>query len=131
MAFGRVVRLCRDSRGAFPIKFLPLLFVATVAMDLSRVLVVEQKLTEAFDADALAVGRQLGRDDTDTALAEGSLNAHGSTAHLGDLTSLAVASTVTQADITATSRVGTVFLPRQHLSTAYIALGRNQLRLAN
>jgi hypothetical protein len=31
-------------------------------------------------------------------------------ANLGDLTSLAVASTVTQADITATSHVGTVFL---------------------
>src|SRR5262245_55588959 len=138
MAFGLVVRLCRDSRGAFPIKFiiafLSLLLVAAVAMVLSRVLAVEQKLTKAFDADALAVGRQLGRDDADiTALAEGSINANGTAAKLGDLTSPAVASTVTQVDITATTRVGTVFLPssRHHLSTAYIALGRNQLRLAN
>jgi hypothetical protein len=52
MAFGRVVRLCHDSRGAFPIKFtnafLPLLLGAAVALDLSRVLVLKQKLTKAL-----------------------------------------------------------------------------------
>src|SRR5262245_40056523 len=126
MAFGLVVRLCRDCRGAFPIKFtiafLPLLLVAAVAMDGSRTLVVKQKLTKAFDADALAVGRQVGREDTDiTALAEGSINAHGSAANLGDLTSLAVASTVTQVDITATSRVGAVFLPSPPVDCQYPA----------
>jgi hypothetical protein len=43
-----VVRLCRVSRGASPIKvtnaFLPLLLVAAVAIDLSRVLVLKQQL---------------------------------------------------------------------------------------
>src|SRR5262249_43351791 len=94
-AFGFVGRLRRDTRGAvlikFTIAFLPLLSVAAVAMDLSRVLVVKQKLTNAVDAAALAVGRQFGHDDIDlTALARSFINANYTTASVGDLTNLAV-----------------------------------------
>ena len=122
-AFGLVGRLCRDSRGAvlikFTIAFLPLLSVAAVAMDVSRALVVKQRFTNAVDATALAVGRQLGRDDADiTALAQGFINAHYTAADVGALTNLAVASTATQVDTTATARVGTVFL--SILSTPFV-----------
>jgi Flp pilus assembly protein TadG len=122
-AFGLVGRLCRNSRGAklikFTIAFLPLLSVAAVAMDFSRVLVVKQNFTNAVDATALAVGRQLGRDDADiTALAQGFVNAHYTAADVGALRNLAVASTATQVDITATARVGTVFL--SVLSTPFV-----------
>jgi len=93
-AFGLVGRLCRDNLGALLLKltiaFLPLLSVATVAMDLSQVIVVKQKLTNAVDAAALAVGRQLGRDDVDIlALAQGFSNAHDTPTDVGDLTNLA------------------------------------------
>jgi len=122
-AFGLIGRLRRDTRGAilikFTIAFLPLLSVAAVAMDLSRVLVVKQKLTNAVDAAALAVGRQLAREDADiTALAQAFINAHYTSADIGDLTNLAVASTSTQVDITATARVGTAFL--SVLSTPFV-----------
>jgi Flp pilus assembly protein TadG len=123
-AFGLVGRLCRDSRGAvlikFTIVFLPLLSVAAVAMDVSRApLVVTQRFTNAVDAAALAVGRQLGRDDADiTALAQGFINPHYTAADVGALTKLAVASTATQVDTTATARVGTVFL--SILSTPFV-----------
>ena len=64
LSFGGLLH--RDTRGAgrikFTIAFLPLLSIAAVAMDLSRVLVVKQKRTNAVDATALTVGRQLGRD---------------------------------------------------------------------
>jgi len=114
-AFGLIGRLCRDNRGAVLIKvtlaILPLLSVAAVAMDLSRVLVVKQKLTNAVDAAALAVGRQFGPDAADpTALAQAFINAHYTSADVGDLTNLAVESTATQIDITVTARVATAFL---------------------
>lgn len=114
-AFGLIGRLCCDRRGAvlikFTIAFLPLLSVAAVAMDLSRVLVVKQKLTNAVDAAALAVGRQLGNDDADlTILAKAYINAHYTTADVGDLTNVGVQNTDSQVDITVTARVGTAFL---------------------
>src|SRR5262245_12819093 len=93
-AFGLVGRLCRDNLGALLLKltiaFLPLLSVAAVAMDVSRVIVVKQKLMNAVDAAALAVGRQPGRDDVDiTALAQGFSNAPYTPTDVGDLTNLA------------------------------------------
>ena len=45
------------------------------------------------------------------AFAQAFINAHYTTADIGDLTNLAVAITATQVDITATARVGTALLP--------------------
>jgi hypothetical protein len=88
-------------------------------MDVIHVLVVNRKLTNAVDPAALVVGRQLGRDDTDiAALAQAFIIAHYTTADIGDLTNLAVASTATQVNVTATARVGTAFL--SILSTPFI-----------
>ena len=114
-AFGLLGRLRRDIRGAvlikFTIAFLPLLSIAAAAMDLSRVLLVKQKLTNAVDAAALAVGRQFGHEGADpTAIAQAFINAHYTPANVGDVTNLAVESSATQVDITVTARVATAFL---------------------
>src|SRR5262245_3421366 len=83
------------------IAFLPLLWVAPVAMDVSRVLVVKQRFTNAVAAAALAVGRQLGRDDADMpALAQGFSNAHNTAADMGAPTNLTLANTAMQVDTT-------------------------------
>jgi hypothetical protein len=88
-------------------------------MDFSRIVLIKQKLTNAVDAAALAVGRQSELDDDDAAsLAHAFINAHYTTADVGELTNLSVASTATGVDITATARVPTVFL--SILSTPYV-----------
>jgi Flp pilus assembly protein TadG len=122
-AFGLLSRLCGDRRGAvlikFTIAFLPLLSISAVAMDLSRIVVIKQKLTNAVDAAALAVGRHSELDNADAAaLAQAFINAHYTRADVGTLTNLAVVSSITEVDITATARVGTVFLGI--LNTPYV-----------
>jgi len=114
-AFGLLGRLRRDRRGAILIKatiaFLPLLSISAVAMDFSRIIVIKQKLTNAVDAAALAVG---GHSDLDNAaaasLAQAFINAHYTNTDVGNLTNVAVTNTATEVDIKATARVPTVFL---------------------
>src|SRR6516165_8539188 len=113
-AFGLLGRLRRDRRGAILIKatiaFLPLLSISAVAMDFSRIIVIKQKLTNAVDAAALAVGGRSDLDNADAAsLAQAFINAHYTNAD-GNLTNVAVTNTATEVDITATARVATVFL---------------------
>lgn len=122
-AFAFFGRLCRDCRGAVLVKFtialLPLLSISAVAMDFGRIVIIKQKLTNAVDAAALAVGRQSELDGTDAAsLAKAFVNAHYTTADVGELTNLTVTNTPAEVDITATARVPTVFL--SILSTPYV-----------
>ena len=86
---GRVVfsiprRIGRDNRGAVLLKFtitiLPLLSVVAVAVDLGQILLVKQKLTNAVDAAAIAVGWHPEPADTDTSSPADAFAASG---HLG------------------------------------------------
>jgi Flp pilus assembly protein TadG len=113
--FGLLSRLRGDRRGAvlikFTIAFLPLLSISAVAMDFGRIVVIKQKLTNAVDAAALAVGGHSALDNNDaTSLAQAFINAHYTNTDVGNLTHVAVTSTAREVDITATARVPTVFL---------------------
>jgi Flp pilus assembly protein TadG len=113
--FGLLGRLRRDRRGAILIKatiaFLPLLSISAVAMDFGRIVVIKQKLTNAVDAAALAVGGHSNLDNADAVtLANAFINAHYTNTDVGNLSNVAVTSTATEVDITATARVPTVFL---------------------
>lgn len=61
---GLLQRFARNTRGNIAINFalaaIPLIAAAGVAVDLSRALIVRQRLTHALDAAGLAVGKTLG-----------------------------------------------------------------------
>jgi len=103
-------RLGRDERGAalliFTLFLLPLLAVVAVSVDLSRVLLIKQKLTNAVDAAALAVGRHPALSDTDaTAMADSFIHAHYTATDFGNLVSFAVVPSTSRVDVTATARI--------------------------
>lgn len=106
---------CRDERGAVlllvTLFMVPIIGVVAVAVDLSRVLVVKEKLRNAIDSAAIAVGRHPELSETDAnSLATSFINAHYPAADFGDIINVAVAADENQVDITATGRVAMSFL---------------------
>ncbi len=106
----RCLRLGADQSGAVLIKFtlalLPLLTVVGVAADASRIFLVKQKLTNAVDAAAIAVGRYPDLDSGEaTSLAQSFIKAHYPPGAIGDLTGVTVDAKSKQVDVAATARV--------------------------
>src|SRR5262245_48706462 len=111
----RLVRALRclknDERGAiliyFTVALFPLVLVAGAGMDLGHVFLVKQKLTNATDSAALAVGaRNNLSSDEATDLVESFIRAR----YAGSLKSLAVSNSRTQVDVTVTVTVPMTFM---------------------
>lgn len=133
VVFSLMRRIGCDNRGAVLLKFtiaiLPLMSVAAVALDLSQVLLVKQKLTNAIDAAAIAVGRHPELPDADaTILAQSFVQAHYPTAALGDLIAFSVVPTATQVDISATARVPTTFLKVLNYASVDVTVSSRAVR---
>ena len=108
-------RLATDERGAvllmFTLYMVPLLAVIAVAVDFSHILVVKQKLTNAVDAAAIAVGRHPDLTDEEaTAMGQAFIRAHYPDADLETLAAFHVDPKPDTVDVTATARVTTTFL---------------------
>ena len=115
-AFARALRrLKRDERGAalliFTIALVPLLAVVAVGIDLSRVLLIKQKLVNAADAAALAVGTKPNLTSEEaTAVAQSFIRAHYPDSYFGDLKSFSVSTSSTQVSVSVTAQIPTTFL---------------------
>jgi Flp pilus assembly protein TadG len=115
LLISRLLRLGADERGAVLVKFaialVPLFTVAGVALDVSRIMLVKQKLSNAVDAAGIAVGRhpELATDDA-SALAQSFVEAHFPTKLLADLQAVTTIATKKQIDVTATARIPMTFL---------------------
>jgi Flp pilus assembly protein TadG len=127
VAWPALSRLKADERGAalllFTIVLVPMLAVVAVAIDLSRVLLIKQKLTNAADAAALAVGARAGlTSDEATAMAQSFIRAHYPDAEFGDLQNFNVVPGAAQVDVTVTARIPTTFLQVLNVSTLDITV---------
>jgi Flp pilus assembly protein TadG len=115
-------RLKSDQRGAalllFTVFLVPLLAVVAVGIDLSRFLLVKQRLINAADAAALAVGTQpnLSADEA-TAMAGAFIRAHYRDEGLSHLQSFSVTPTNNQVDVTVHARLETTFLKVLNVAT--------------
>ena len=128
-----LLRLVADERGAVLIKFtialLPLLTVVGVAVDVSRIMLTKQTLTNAVDAAGIAVGRHPELDEEDTtALAKSFVEAHFPTNALGVLQAVTVEATEKQVDVTATARVQMTLLQILGQSTVDVTVSSMVLR---
>src|SRR5262245_51440871 len=107
LLISRLLRLGADERGAVLIKFavalVPLFMVAGVALDVSWIMLVKQKLSNAVDAAGIAVGRhpELATEHA-TELAESCVDAHFPTKAPADLQAVTTTTTKKQVDITPT-----------------------------
>jgi Flp pilus assembly protein TadG len=105
-----LLRLRAEEHGAVLIKvaiaLLPLLTAVGVALDVSRLTLAKQKLTDAVDAAGIAVGRhpELSAEDA-TSLAQSFVQAFYPSKLYGDLLGVTVAATSKQVDITGKARV--------------------------
>jgi Flp pilus assembly protein TadG len=129
----RVRTLGADERGAVLIKFaialVPLFMVAGVALDVSRIMLVKQKLTNAVDAAGIAVGRHPELDTTEVnTLAQSFVEAHFPSKVLADLQAVAAVTTTKQVDVTATARVPMTFLQMLGYNTVDITATSMVLR---
>jgi Flp pilus assembly protein TadG len=110
LAISLLSRFRADERGAVLIKvtlaLLPLLTVVGVALDVSRVTLAKQKLTDAVDAAGIAVGRhpELSNEDA-TTLAQSFVQTYYPSKLYGDLLGVTVATTSKQVDVTGKARV--------------------------
>ncbi|NJO22454.1 MAG: hypothetical protein HC868_05310 [Sphingomonadales bacterium] len=115
-------RLKNDQRGAalllFTVFLVPLLAVVAVGIDLSRFLLVKQRLINAADAAALAVGTRpnLTADEA-TAMAGAFIRAHYRDESLSHLESFSVTPTNNQVDVTVHARLETTFLKVLNVAT--------------
>jgi Flp pilus assembly protein TadG len=103
-------RLPDDQGGAILIKvaiaLLPLLTVVGIALDVSRLALAKQKLTDAVDAAGIAVGRHPELDAEDaTSLAQSFVQTYYPSKLYGDLLGVTVAATGKQVDVTGKARV--------------------------
>jgi Flp pilus assembly protein TadG len=111
-ALGRAIRrLANNERGAVllyvSVALLPLLTVVGVAIDLGRIYLVKQRLANAADAAAIAVGTQSNLTlEQATTLAGSFIQAH----YPSQLKSLGVYNSATEVNITVTAQVPMVFL---------------------
>lgn len=108
-------RLAKDQRGAalvlFTVFLVPLMAVVAVGIDLSRYLLVKQRLTNAADAAALAVGTRpdLNADEA-TAMAEAFIRAHYRDEALTHLRGFTVTPSINQVDVSVQAQMDTTFL---------------------
>ena len=124
-----ISRLKRDEGGAallyFTVAIVPLLTVVGVAVDLGRILLVKQELTNAADAAAIAVGAQTGLTaDEANGLAQSFVQAHYS----GKVKSLSVSNAATQVDVDVTAQVTMVFLQILNTQSVDISVKAQALR---
>jgi Flp pilus assembly protein TadG len=127
VAWSALGRLKADERGAalllFTIMLVPMLAVVAVAIDLSRVLLIKQKLVNAADAAALAVGARSGlSSDEATAMAQSFIRAHYPDAEFGDLQGFNVVPGTTQVDVIVTARIPMTFLQVINVTTMDITV---------
>ena len=133
--FGSTLRrLRRDERGAvlliFTIFLVPLLAVTAVSIDLSRVLVIKQKLANAADAAALAVGTQPSLTVPEATLkAEAFIRAHYPSAYFGGaFKSFQVFVSPTQVNVSVTASIPTTFLQVLNVSTLDVTANAEVVR---
>ena len=126
-------RLRRDESGAvlptFTVAAVTLLLITAVGVDYGSALVVKQKLTNAADAAALAVGGDptLTQAEAD-AKAEAFIKAHYPDADFGDLVDFKVVPTATQVDVTVNARIPTTFLKIARIDTIDVGVRSTVLR---
>ena len=126
----RALRCLRvDERGAiliyFTVALFPLLLVAGAGMDLGHVFLVKQRLTNAVDAAALAVGaRNNLTSEQATALAEAFIRAQ----YAGNLKSLAVSNTRTQVDVTVAVTVPMTFMQVLNTQSVDVTVSASAVR---
>jgi Flp pilus assembly protein TadG len=126
-------RLGADERGAVLIKFtialLPLLTVVGVAVDVSRIMLAKQKLTDAVDAAGIAVGRHPELDAAGaTALAQSFVGAYYPGKLYGDLQKVSAVATSKQVDVTGTVRVPMTLLQVLGYTTIDLTVSSQVLR---
>jgi len=118
-----------DERGAILIYFTVALFallpVAGAAMDLGHVFLVKQRLTNAADSAALAIGRRPNiTSDQATALLESFIRAR----YTGNLKNVAVSDTGTQVNVTITVTVPMTFMQVLNTQSVDITVGAAAVR---
>jgi Flp pilus assembly protein TadG len=119
-----LLRLKQDERGAalvyFTVAILPLLTVVGVGVDLGRIFLVKQRLTNAADAAAIAVGAKSNLTSEEaTALADAFIRAH----YPGAVKNFNVNNAALQVNVTVTAEVVPVFL--QLLNTQSVQISVN------
>src|SRR5262249_20270072 len=105
-----LLRLRADQRGAVLVKvaiaLLPLFIAVGGALDVSRLTLAKQKLTDAVDAAGIAVGRHPELNDEEaSSLAQSFVQAHYPSKLYGDLLGVTVAATSKQVDVMGKARV--------------------------
>jgi Flp pilus assembly protein TadG len=108
-------RLAGDQRGAalvlFTVFLVPLLTVVAVGVDLSRFLLIKQRLVNAADAAALAVGTRPNLSEEEaTAMAEAFIRAHYRDEGMSHLQGFTVTPSPTQIDVSVHAQMETTFL---------------------
>ena len=108
---------------------LPLLTVIGVALDVSRITLAKQKLTDAVDAAGIAVGRhpELSADDA-TTLAQSFVQTYYPSSLYGDLLGVTVVAATKQIDVTGTARVPMMLLQILGYNTVDITVSSMVLR---
>lgn len=128
-----IERLRRDETGAvlpiFTVFMVSLLLVTAIGVDYGRALVVKQKLANAADAAALAVGADptLTQDEAD-AKAERYIKAHFPDADFGDLLDYKVVMDATKVDVNVSARLQTTFLKVARVDTIDVGVHSEVLR---
>ncbi len=126
-------RLAGDRRGAalllFTVFLVPLLAVVAVGIDLSRFLLVKQRLINAADAAALAVGTRpnLTADEAN-AMAEAFIRAHYRDEGLSHLQSFSVTSSISQVGVTVHAQMETTFLKVLNVATLDVRISTQVAR---
>ena len=122
-------RLVGDERGAVllyvSVALLPLLTVVGIAVDLGRIYLVKQRLANAADAAAIAVGTQSNlTPEQATGLASSFVQAH----YPGEVKSLGVANSATEVNVTLTAQVPMVFLTVLNTQSVDVTVNAQALR---
>jgi Flp pilus assembly protein TadG len=110
LPISQLFRLRADERGAILIKvaitLLPLLTAVGIALDVSRITLAKQKLTDAVDAAGIAVGRHPELDAAGaTTLAQSFVQTYYPSKLYGDLLGVTVEATREQVDVIGKARV--------------------------
>lgn len=128
-----IERLRRDETGAvlpiFTVFMVSLLLVTAIGVDYGRALVVKQKLANAADAAALAVGADptLTQDEAD-AKALAFIKAHFPDADFGDLLDYKVVMDASKVDVNVSARLQTTFLKVARVDTIDVGVHSEVLR---
>lgn len=113
----------------FALLLLPTFAIIGVAIDLGQALVLKQRLINAADAAALAVGRRADADQTTAqTIANSFIRANYPDLAAGDLTGFTVAITPEQVDVTVTASLPTTFLQAIGQRTLVLSASSRALR---